>query len=182
MLYGYYSAVVSSYWEICRYDERHRIRYWYWLTHRSSRNFLQPSSDRLELRQSAFTYFVPRPYILSQTRKFVVQCWRCLKIAELPSFGAHDRTFCWNSGAKWLGRSREPELKEGNHSGHSFDWGLRFITAGIRMFWYAVQKEERIATTRQGITKMFACYEKILNEKQGPLSHQTSLLYFFKAS
>jgi hypothetical protein len=49
------------------------------------------------------------------------------------------------------------------------------------MFWYTVQ-EQRIATTRQGIIKMFACYEKILNEKQGPLSCQISLLYFFKTS
>jgi hypothetical protein len=73
-------------------------------------------------------------------------------------------------------------LKEGDHGGHSFDLGLRFITAGIRMFWYTVQKEQRVATTRQGIIKMFVCYEKILNEKQGPLSRQTSLLYFFKTS
>jgi hypothetical protein len=50
------------------------------------------------------------------------------------------------------------------------------------MFWYTVQKEQSIATTRQGIIKMFAGYEKILNEKQGPLSRQTSLLYFFKTS
>jgi len=50
------------------------------------------------------------------------------------------------------------------------------------MFWYTVQKEQCIATTRQGIIKMFACYEKILNEKQGPFSRQTSLLYFFKTS
>jgi hypothetical protein len=60
--------------------------------------------------------------------------------------------------------------------------GLGFITTGIRMFWYTVQKVQRIATTRQGIIQMFACYEKILNEKQGPSSCQLSLLYFFKTS
>jgi hypothetical protein len=48
------------------------------------------------------------------------------------------------------------------------------------MFWYTVQKEQRIATTRQGIIKMLACYEKILNEK--PLSRQNPMLHFFKTS
>jgi len=125
------TVVVSSYWQICRYDERHRIRYWHRFSHRSSRNFLacffvhNHPQDRLELRQSAFTYFAPRPNTLSQTRKFVVQCQRCFQIAELPPFGAHDWRCCWNSEAKWPGRSWEPDLNEGD------PWRSQFRLGGL---------------------------------------------------
>ena len=69
-------------------------------------------------------------------------------------------------------------LRRGDHGGHSFDWGLSSITAGIRLFWYTVQKEQRIATTRQGIIKMCACYEEILNVKAGAIvSPEFSVLF-----
>jgi hypothetical protein len=42
--------------------------------------------------------------------------------------------------------------------------------------------QQRAAKTRQGFIKMLAFYENILKEKKRSLSHQTSMLDFFKSS
>ena len=43
-------------------------------------------------------------------------------------------------------------------------------------------KEQRAATTRQGIIRMLACYEGMLEEEEVSLSRQTSVSDFFKSS
>ena len=40
---------------------------------------------------------------------------------------------------------------------------------------------ERAVTTRQGIVRMSACCEEILNEKAGPFSRQPSMFHFFRS-
>jgi hypothetical protein len=60
--------------------------------------------------------------------------------------------------------------------------GIRKIQAGIRILEDTASKEQRSATTIQGIMKLLACIEEVLNGTNNPFPCQTSVLYSFKLS
>jgi len=59
--------------------------------------------------------------------------------------------------------------------------GLELTAAGIKAFEDISWNEQRPAATGQGIMRVLACFEEIMEEKKRPLSGQTSLLHSFRS-
>ena len=58
---------------------------------------------------------------------------------------------------------------------------LALAEAGIKVFEDVESKQQRSATSRQGIMEVLASYEVILKKNKRSLSLQTSVLYFFQS-
>jgi len=71
-------------------------------------------------------------------------------------------------------------LKRGSRRLQSWLRGLRLIEADTKVFEKNDSKQQWASTTGQGITRMLACNEEILNEQRS-LSRQTPVLDLFKS-
>jgi hypothetical protein len=60
--------------------------------------------------------------------------------------------------------------------------GLGVIEGGTKASQGTVSNKQRAAATKQGIMRLSACYENILEGKKKYLSHQSSMLDFFKSA
>jgi hypothetical protein len=72
----------------------------------------------------------------------------------------------------------EPEFNKRTMMVLKLPEGLGLTEAGIKVFEDTDLIEQQAATSRMGITRMCACCQEILKEKERFLSCQTSVLYF----
>jgi hypothetical protein len=63
----------------------------------------------------------------------------------------------------------------------STEW-LGLTNVGGRTYEVVNWNKQEALTDRQGITRMFACYEEILKENNWAVTRQTSVLDFFRSS